>query len=473
MPSSVPPAPTRFDRYAVGPWLASGGTATVHLGRLVGEAGFSRVVALKRSHPQLAADPQFTAMLIDEARLAARVRHQNVVPVLDVVHAGGELGLVLEYVHGESLGRLLHLSSRRGERPPVSVVATIISGVLHGLHAAHEACDEEGRPLAIVHRDVSPHNVLVGVDGVARVLDFGIAKALGRAQTTREGHVKGKLGYMAPEQLRGEAVDRRADIWSAAVVLWECLTGERLFSSDTEGATIHRVISGNVAPPSRLVPDLSPELDIIVLRGLSLAPEDRFATAREMALAVEAACGVTPSSVVGAWVEDLAADSLAARAKLVAQAERLSLELPAVPAAVEEPTLLTASTTPFTSTRGTRLRAGFAAIAVVASAFVGWEILARPDSSAAPPSHAAAPDAQGAPSAAPTPGAAPASSEASSSVEAPPATTASAKGPEPRPATTVATGHGRRPPAATNRDRCYPAFYVDDKGKHFYPPCPR
>jgi eukaryotic-like serine/threonine-protein kinase len=180
-------------RYALYDVLASGGMATVHIGRLLGPVGFSRTVAIKRLHPRYAGDPEFVSMFLEEARLVARIRHPHVVPMLDVVATAGELFLVMEYVAGESLARLAHAAAERGERVPLRVSVAILSGLLQGLHAAHEAHDEHGQPLGIVHRDVSPQNVLVGSDGQARVLDFGIAKAAGRVQTTADGQVKGKL----------------------------------------------------------------------------------------------------------------------------------------------------------------------------------------------------------------------------------------------------------------------------------------
>src|SRR5678816_238661 len=164
--------------------------ATVHGGRLLGPSGFSRTVAIKRLHPQYAKDPEFVAMFLDEARMAARIRHPNVVPTLDVVARDGELFIVMEFVHGEALSALLRASAARRQAIPSDVVATLACGVLHGLHAAHEATGDRGEPLGVVHRDVSPHNVLVGADGVARVVDFGVAKAAGRAATTRDGQLK-------------------------------------------------------------------------------------------------------------------------------------------------------------------------------------------------------------------------------------------------------------------------------------------
>ncbi|HEY6462542.1 MAG TPA: serine/threonine-protein kinase, partial [Polyangiaceae bacterium] len=220
-------------RYAVFDEIAVGGMATVHVGRLLGPAGFSRTVAMKHLHKQFAGDPEFVAMFLDEARIAARIRHPNVVSTLDVVTLDGELYLVMDYVAGESVAHLLRGLRRRDAFVPPRIAVTIACDMLAGLHAAHEATDDHGQPLGIVHRDVSPQNVLVGTDGSARVVDFGVAKAAGRMQTTREGQVKGKAAYMAQEQLRGGAVDRRTDVYSAAVVLWETLTGERLFKSDT------------------------------------------------------------------------------------------------------------------------------------------------------------------------------------------------------------------------------------------------
>src|SRR5262249_50884483 len=160
-------------------------------------------------------------------RLAARIRHPNVVPTLDVVALGAELFLVMEYVDGESLSRLFKTAFSRGDRVPTRIAASIAAEVLYGLHAAHEAHSENGEPLSIVHRDVSPHNVLVGRDGIARVVDFGVAKAAVRSQTTQDGNLKGKLSYSAPEQLLKETVDRRVDVFAASVVLWEALTGTR------------------------------------------------------------------------------------------------------------------------------------------------------------------------------------------------------------------------------------------------------
>ena len=195
-------------RYLLYGEIASGGMATVHFGRLMGVVGFSRTVAIKRLHPHYARDPEVVTMFLDEARLAARIRHPNVLPTIDVVAADGEVFLVMEYVQGVPLSHLVQAATEQGRRVPPRIVSSILVDALNGLHAAHEATNERGEPLRLVHRDVSPQNIMVGADGVARVLDFGVAKAMGRLQTTRDGQVKGKLAYMAPEHLAGREVSR-------------------------------------------------------------------------------------------------------------------------------------------------------------------------------------------------------------------------------------------------------------------------
>ncbi len=293
----------------------------MHFGRLSGPAGFSRTVAIKRLHPNLAKDPEFVAMFLDEARLAARIRHPNVVPTLDVVATEGEIFLVMDYVQGESLGKLRLAMHATGKSTDPRIVAAAMSGVLHGLHAAHEAKSEQGQSLNIVHRDVSPQNVLVGVDGVARVFDFGVAKAIGRVQTTREGQIKGKIAYMPPEQLEGAGVTRQVDVYAAAVVTWETLTGQRLFSGDHEGALVTSILTNSVKPPSKVAPHVPPAFDRVVMRGLERDPARRYATAREMALDLERCVGIASPSQVGEWVESLARDELAKRAAHMARIE--------------------------------------------------------------------------------------------------------------------------------------------------------
>jgi eukaryotic-like serine/threonine-protein kinase len=316
-------------RYALYRAIASGGMATVFLGRLLGPVGFARTVAVKRLHPQFAQDPEFVSMFLDEARLAARIRHPNVVPTLDVVATKGELFLVMEYVHGESLAKLIRAARDQDIPIPVPVAAAILSGVLQGLHAAHEARSERGLPLQIVHRDVSPQNILVGNDGQARVLDFGVARASGRAQSTRDGQLKGKLAYMPPEQLRGEEVGPWTDVYAASVVLWEALTSVRLFQADNEGALVTKILTGLLTPPSdALAPDTDPVrrsavqlLDAIVMSGLARHPRERWSSALDMARALESAVVPATAAQVARWVEGAARAELLERATLVAEIE--------------------------------------------------------------------------------------------------------------------------------------------------------
>jgi eukaryotic-like serine/threonine-protein kinase len=328
MGSAVRNTPTVLGRYALFDEIASGGMATVHLARLLGSGGFSRTVAIKRLHPHIAKDAEFRNQFLDEARLASRVRHPNVVQTLDVVALEDELFLVMEYVQGESLAQLLRTSKARGQRLPARVVAHVMADALHGLHSAHEAKSDLGEPLGLVHRDMSPQNVLVGLDGTARVLDFGVAKATGRIQTTQGGQLKGKLAYMAPEQIAGAGVTRQTDIFAAAVVLWEALTSRRLFAGGADGEVLHRILSGDPPQaPSRIVPDLPPGLDAIVIRGLERDPSKRFATAHEMAVAIEEAAGLIARREVAEWLLGVAGETLARRAELLAEIESTSAHI--------------------------------------------------------------------------------------------------------------------------------------------------
>jgi serine/threonine-protein kinase len=308
-------------RYVLYDEIATGGMAAVHIARLMGPVGFSRTVAIKRLHRHLANDEAFLSMFLDEARLAARIRHPNVVPTLDVVTVEQELFLVMEYVQGESLSKLQRAAKATSERIPLRIASAILVASLHGLHAAHEAKSESGEPLGIVHRDVSPQNILVGADGVVRVLDFGIAKAMGRLHTTRDGEVKGKAGYMAPEQLRGAEVDARTDVYSASVVLWEVLAGQRLFSGDSPEATMNMVLERIAPPPSTLNADVPAALDALVLRGLSRDASKRFANAREMAIALESVVAPATPHEIAEWVERTSGEVLRRRARIVAEIE--------------------------------------------------------------------------------------------------------------------------------------------------------
>lgn len=318
--------PLLIGRYALFDELASGGMATVHLGRLLGSVGFGRTVAIKRLHHQFLDDEDFISMFMDEARIVARIVHPNVVPMVDVVQGPQGLFLVMEYVHGESLARLLRIARANEERVPIGIACAVIHNVLLGLHAAHETKEPSGKLLDVVHRDVSPQNVIVGTDGVARVLDFGIAKAAGRIQVTREGQIKGKLAYMAPEQIRGN-VDRRTDVFAAGVVLWEMLANRRLHDGLKDIDIVSRVVNGQLSAPSTYAHDLPAVLDAIVLKSLATDPANRFASAREFAIEIERNAKLASSSEVSEWVERLAHDTISVRSDRVAAMERASQDM--------------------------------------------------------------------------------------------------------------------------------------------------
>jgi hypothetical protein len=315
-------------RYAIYGEIAAGGMASVLYGRLIGPAGFARPVAIKRLHPHIARNDAVVSMFIDEARICARVSHANVVPILDVIDTPGELSLVMEYVHGCTLETLVELVRERGELTPLPIAGALILGVLHGLQAAHEAKNEQGEPLQIVHRDVSPQNIIVGVDGIPRLFDFGIAKARGRLRTTPSGEVKGKLAYMAPEQLSAAPTDVRVDVYAAGVVLWELLTCRMLFEGEHESAVVHAVMYGEVIGPRALRPELSEALDAIVLRALSRDPESRFASVREMARAVERVLVPASQSEVSEWLDAFAGERLRARAEWLRELQRGAEQAP-------------------------------------------------------------------------------------------------------------------------------------------------
>ncbi len=305
------------DRYELVSELATGGMATVYLGRLRGPHGFARTVAVKVMHPQYAKDPSFHEMFLDEARLTARIRHPNVVPTLDIVSDRGELLIVMEYVEGESLSSLLRACRSAEKRIPAPIVSALLHDVLSGLHAAHETKGEDGESLGIIHRDVSPQNVLVGTDGLTRVLDFGVAKARGRVHNTNDGEIKGKVPYMPPEQLYGEDIDRTVDVYAAGVVAWEALTAQRLFDGPNEAVIMRGITEEPVPTPGSIVEGLSPALDALVMRAISRDKNERFATAQEMATALEECGPIATRRAVAAFVKELAGDKLDERSRIV------------------------------------------------------------------------------------------------------------------------------------------------------------
>jgi serine/threonine-protein kinase len=274
--------PTVLGRYEVVGHLATGGMAEILLGRLVGPSGFERPVVLKRILPHLARTRSFVDMFLDEARIVARIRHPNVVAVHELGREGEELYLVMEYVEGESLGGLMRRMWMRDEELGYQLAAHVVAEACAGLHAAHELEDDSGRKQHLVHRDVSPHNLMVTYSGQVKVLDFGIAKAADRITRTEAGQVKGKFEYMSPEQCRGRPLDRRSDVFALGVVLYELTTSRRLFKRSHELAALKAICEQPVVPPSRVAAGYPPELERICMRALSRRREDRYATATDM-----------------------------------------------------------------------------------------------------------------------------------------------------------------------------------------------
>jgi serine/threonine-protein kinase len=268
--------------------IAQGGMAAVWAARQRGSRGFSKVVAIKTMLPAISDDPRFEKMFLDEAKIASRIRHDNVVEILDLGEENDILYLVMEWVDGESLSALRRRAAERGGIP-LKLAVRIVADVCAGLHAAHELVDDDGHPFGLVHRDVSPQNILVGYDGNVKVLDFGVAKVAGRStDTTNIGQARGKPPYMAPEQALGKEIDRRADIFSLGIILYQLLVGRHPFRGENDIATLHNIISDQaVVRPRELDERISSEINAIALRALERDPALRFQSAREFELALE------------------------------------------------------------------------------------------------------------------------------------------------------------------------------------------
>lgn len=281
----LPPG-TRIGRYTLVRRVATGGMAEVYLAQLRGAERFAKLVALKLILPQFAADPEFARMFLDEARLASRLDHPNVTQVLDFGEFRGEHYITMEFVHGRHLLDLMR--AHRGRPLPREVALTIVSGVARALHHMHELRDHDGSPLGLVHRDVSPSNVLLSYEGAVKLTDFGIAKAVELTSATRTGAFKGKIGYASPEQCRGDAIDRRSDLFAAGILLYETTLGARAFSGPNEFAVLGRVARADYVPPEQIDAAYPASLATLLRKALALDPDERFATAAEMAEALDA-----------------------------------------------------------------------------------------------------------------------------------------------------------------------------------------
>ncbi len=332
IPEIQPREGLRLGRYELVVPIAQGGMAEVWIARLLGDLGFSRIVALKTIRPEYAQDPSFRKSFFEEARIAARVLHANVVEVLDLGEEGPILFQVMRLIEGDSVAKLLRLRHERMGTPeetpglPIQIAVRVMCDALAGLHAAHELADDDGVAMQLVHRDVTPHNILVGIDGVARLSDFGVAKALGRlVDETEAGQVRGKPGYFAPEQLERRALDRRVDIFAAGIVLWEAITGKHLFRNE-ETRPAQSTIDAEKYPDPRSTSkeDVPQAISDAVMRALAKKPEDRFATAAEMSVALEQAArssgGPASASEVAQFVTDLSGHRVMMQRSLVKRA---------------------------------------------------------------------------------------------------------------------------------------------------------
>ncbi|WP_394822080.1 serine/threonine-protein kinase [Pendulispora albinea] len=502
--------PRVVGRYALYDALGVGGMGSVHFG-VVRDGEEPRPVAAKQLHAEYARDPASVTMLLDEMRLTRMAQHPNVVPVLDFAYDGEQMVLVMEYVHGESLRHLLATARRRGLVVPLRIAAAVLLDVLRALHAAHHARDEAGNALDLVHRDVTPENILVGANGITRLGDFGVAKASGRLHATQSGGLKGKLAYLAPEQLGGH-VTARADLYAAALVFWEALAGVRAFRGQDEVELISQALNPKIPPPSAIAQGIPPALDGVMLRALSVAPEDRHENAEAFASALAEAVGtegVASAAEVGAWTHELAGDKLderAARLTEIVEMERARLRdgtggtggtggaavagsgpasgvpslspqslqlahvspLPdasqSVPAAQKPPRF-----TPFVL---------LTVLTVACLALIGRELVApvkaraevQPELPAAPVLAPPAPSVPLAPASAPAPeAAAPRNNVAASAPSRDVAAAAPLKAPEPQPDNHPSRAtKTKRAPAVHRADGCDPPFVVDAMGIRVY-----
>jgi serine/threonine protein kinase len=301
--------PREFGRYLLLERIGTGGMADVFRALAREDGGIERVVAVKRLHVQLACDPGFLSMFLDEASIAARLQHPGVARILDMGRVDDDYYIALEHVHGRDLKAIFARLRERAESVPPALACAIVRDMLRALDHAHELRDDAGYSMQFVHRDISLQNVILSFAGDVKLIDFGVAKATGRSTHTVAGLVKGKFAYMSPEQLRGLPVDRRSDVFSSGVLLWEMLTGRRLFLRRNTIEMLQRVRDAQVVPPSEVTDGIPPELEAIVMRALAKHADDRYQSAAEFADALDAFChatgAVTTRRDLGMWVRAL------------------------------------------------------------------------------------------------------------------------------------------------------------------------
>ena len=277
------PKPERFGRYILLDRINVGGMAEVFRGKMGGVEGFERMVALKRILPNIAADPDFVEMFVDEAKLAVQLQHANIAQIYELGKELDTYFIAMEYVSGVDLRTMWDRARNRNRLLPIAMSCHVMQKVCEGLDAAHRKKDDQGVDIGLVHRDVSPQNILVSFEGEVKVIDFGIARAANKVSKTQAGVLKGKFGYMSPEQVRGMDLDNRSDIFACGVVLYELLVGDRLFLGESDFSTLEKVRNVEMVPPTRLNKNLSPQLERIVMKALAKTREDRYRWAAEMA----------------------------------------------------------------------------------------------------------------------------------------------------------------------------------------------
>lgn len=335
------PFPEKVGKYELLLPIGSGGMATVFLARSTGVGGFARDVALKLVHSHLRADEESKLHLLEEAKLSARIRHPNVVSVQEVDEDPFGLFLVMDYVEGDTLAGLERAAKKANNPLNDRLIARLLNDALLGLHAAHELQDANGSPLGIVHRDFTPQNILVSVEGITRLSDFGVAKAADRAVRTKTGLIKGKIAYMAPEQARGHAIDRRVDVWAAGVVAWELIARRRLYTSDDEVATLLRIVTERPTRLSEVLPNVSPSLDAAIAWALEPDLERRCPTAEALRAALEAAwnegAGMADVTELSEFVRSAVGSKLIERQASIHEMRSLRLRIGEIARAAPDP----------------------------------------------------------------------------------------------------------------------------------------
>ena len=355
----------KIGRYEILARIASGGMAEVFLGRTIGEAGFERLVAVKRILPHLTSNETFVSMFIDEARISSGLQHSNIGQVLEFDRVGETYFIAMEYIQGLPLTRICKLFADRDQVLPPPLAAFLMANVCAALEHAHTRCDSEGNSLGIIHRDVNPKNVMVSFDGGVKLIDFGIARASHRLHDTTGETIKGKFAYMSPEQAYGKPLDNRSDIFSAGVVLFELLTHYNPFETDSDLGTLERVRKAEVSPPTSVVQSLPPELDAICIKALAREVDERYATAGQLQAALEDVCFAAGYGRrrLGQWMHETFAEE-------IEQNRQLLVKVSKIPPADSD--------SPGTLSRGAWLALGAAALACVALVVVAVYLWQRP-----------------------------------------------------------------------------------------------